>query len=240
MLNETRNSRRPDRVSSPNTMWTAGNRIGRHFARFPQRFQVVPDFVSKISSFFERVLTVLQFETFFLTYLDSIFFFQNDDYISIRLGAAMLNDDTIGSLLVGKPPVALPVIDSSPLSSKIVNEQQMPGYPEHLAPRPGFWQPVTGTRYKFFVFSAFLDNRKGQKTVRVVGATKTRGPERVYCRFWYRLYETNATRHISKTVPAKIKVRPWFGLFLVLICCVFRWLERTGTWNTAPVSFCVR
>lgn len=68
------------------------------------------------------------------------------------------------------------------------------------------------SRYKFFVFSAFYDNRKGQRTIRVIGATKTRGPERVWCRMWYKLSDTNVTTHISKTVPAKIKVENLFKI----------------------------
>ncbi|KAJ8928170.1 hypothetical protein NQ314_019292, partial [Rhamnusium bicolor] len=60
--------------------------------------------------------------------------------------------------------------------------------------------------YKFFVFSAFYDQRK-QRTIRVIGATKTRGPERVWCRMWYKVNDFNSSYHISVTVPAKIKVR---------------------------------
>lgn len=57
------------------------------------------------------------------------------------------------------------------------------------------------------MFSAFYDQRKGQRTVRVIGATKTRGPERVWCRMWYKISEFNTSAHISITIPAKIKVR---------------------------------
>jgi hypothetical protein len=40
----------------------------------------------------------------------------------------------------------------------------------------------------------------------VIGATKTRGPERVWCRLWYRTNESNVTTFVSRTVQAKIKV----------------------------------
>lgn len=63
-------------------------------------------------------------------------------------------------------------------------------------------------RYKFYVFSAFFDNRKGQRAIRVIGATKMRGPERVWCRLWYKFGENNGTTFTSKTVVAKIKVTP--------------------------------
>lgn len=70
-----------------------------------------------------------------------------------------------------------------------------------LQPRDGVWQSVAGTRYKFFVFSAYYDWR-GTRMVRVMGATKTRGPDRVWCLLWYN--NNNATQAI--TVPAKVKV----------------------------------
>ncbi|XP_014282306.1 beta-1,4-galactosyltransferase galt-1 isoform X2 [Halyomorpha halys] len=66
--------------------------------------------------------------------------------------------------------------------------------------KDGVWQSVAGTRYKFFVFSAYYDWR-GTRMVRVMAATKTRGPDRVWCLFWYS--KGNNTHGI--TVPGKIK-----------------------------------
>jgi hypothetical protein len=57
-------------------------------------------------------------------------------------------------------------------------------------------------RFKFFVFSAFYDRRE-ERSVRIVGATKTRGPERVWCRLWYG--NSSSTIH-SVSVAAKVKV----------------------------------
>ncbi|XP_018565860.1 uncharacterized protein LOC108906905 isoform X2 [Anoplophora glabripennis] len=133
--------------------------------------------------------------------------FQNEDYISIRVGAAMVNDETLGALLLGgRPPVALPVVENvAPASSKIVTENQLPPYPDNLTLADGAWQNVNGTRYKFFVFSAFYDQRR-QRNVRIIGATKTRGPERVWCRLWYKVNDFNSSYHMSVTVPGKIKV----------------------------------
>nr|XP_023024276.1 uncharacterized protein LOC111512394 [Leptinotarsa decemlineata] len=61
-------------------------------------------------------------------------------------------------------------------------------------------------RNKFFVFSAFYDRRKGQKIIRVIGATRTRGPEKVWCRLWYKTNEFNSSSHVSVTVAAQTKV----------------------------------
>ncbi|KAL9925607.1 uncharacterized protein ACN2A1_014144 [Glossina fuscipes fuscipes] len=69
------------------------------------------------------------------------------------------------------------------LPSKV--EETLPRYPFGMLPTDGSWQIVNGTRFKFFVFSAYYDRRDDAKLIRVVGATKTRGPERVWCRLWY-------------------------------------------------------
>ncbi|KAK9736396.1 Glycosyltransferase family 92 [Popillia japonica] len=87
-----------------------------------------------------------------------------------------------------------------------INEAQLPPFPANFTPVDGAWQIVNGTRYKFYVFSAFLDARKGQRAIRIIGATKTRGADRVWCRFWYKTSEANSTSYASKTVPAKLKV----------------------------------
>jgi hypothetical protein len=39
-------------------------------------------------------------------------------------------------------------------------------------------------RFKFYVYSAFYDKR-ASRMIRIIGATRTRSPERVWCRFWY-------------------------------------------------------
>ena len=40
--------------------------------------------------------------------------------------------------------------------------------------------------------------------IRVIGATKTRGPERVWCRLWYP--DSNGTKYKSASVMARVKV----------------------------------
>lgn len=82
-------------------------------------------------------------------------------------------------------------------------EKSLPGFPD-TKPTDGSWQFVNGTRYKFFVFSAFYDGRDG-RMVRVIGATKTRGPEKVWCRLWYPL-DANHTKFTSATIMARVKV----------------------------------
>jgi len=46
------------------------------------------------------------------------------------------------------------------------------------------WQPVNGTRHKFYVYSAYYDNRT-RPVIRVIGATKTKRSDKVWCRLHY-------------------------------------------------------
>ncbi|XP_066140075.1 beta-1,4-galactosyltransferase galt-1 [Euwallacea fornicatus] len=134
--------------------------------------------------------------------------FPADDYISIRVGQAMMDTAEIGAFLLGKSHARIAAsFDNSPqYMSKVFPEGQLPSYPENLSISDGSWQTVNGSRYKFFVFSAYFDQRKNQRSIRVIAATKTRGPERVWCRLWYRMNDNSSTFNISRTVPAKIKV----------------------------------
>ncbi len=65
------------------------------------------------------------------------------------------------------------------------------------------WQIVNGTRFKFFVFSAYYDRRDG-RMIRIIGATKTRSPEKVFCRMWYPI--NNSTKYRSISIMARVKV----------------------------------
>ncbi|XP_026317535.1 uncharacterized protein LOC113228446 isoform X2 [Hyposmocoma kahamanoa] len=60
-----------------------------------------------------------------------------------------------------------------------VTEKQLPAQ----APQDAVWQPVAGTRFKFYVYSAYVE-RRTVAAVRVIGATKTRGADSVFCRIW--------------------------------------------------------
>lgn len=97
-------------------------------------------------------------------------------------------------------------------------EETLPHFPFGTTPSDGAWQVVNGTRFKFFVYSAYFDRRDGARLVRVIGATKTRGPERVWCRFWYGPTTHNHSetassssssmraKYTSATVMARVKV----------------------------------
>ncbi|XP_026814092.1 beta-1,4-galactosyltransferase galt-1-like [Rhopalosiphum maidis] len=68
-----------------------------------------------------------------------------------------------------------------------------------IVPRDAVWQKVQSTKYKFFMYSAYLDTRikSDGPLVRIIGATKTRKPDQVWCRLWY--------ANSSKTVSAFVK-----------------------------------
>lgn len=51
-----------------------------------------------------------------------------------------------------------------------------------------------------------ITSNKSPGLIRVIGATKTRTPERVWCRLWYRFERNNTNVTLSVTVAAKIKV----------------------------------
>lgn len=87
-------------------------------------------------------------------------------------------------------------------------ERTLPAYPADMKPTDGSWQIVNGTRFKFFVFSAFYD-RRGGKLIRIIGATKTRGPEKVWCRFWYPIGNGTHPKYRSSSVMARVKVSPF-------------------------------
>lgn len=114
-------------------------------------------------------------------------------------------DDHVGLLVHQIPPDprALPSLPPS-------LEARLPQLDQKLRVTHAEWLAVTNTRFKFFVYSAYFDdriaggsgNRKSPGLIRVIGATKTKSPERVWCRLWYS--DQNLTS--STTVPAKVKV----------------------------------
>ncbi|KAK9883000.1 hypothetical protein WA026_001212 [Henosepilachna vigintioctopunctata] len=131
----------------------------------------------------------------------------NDDYISIRLGADLGSfDNSIEAFLLGKNHIPMPVVEYAEPQSSKDSLDNLSLYPNNLPASRGSWQNVNGTRYKFFVFSAFYDRRKMQRSVRIIGATKTRGPDKVFCKLWYKTTDENAANFTSRLVPAKIRV----------------------------------
>merc|ERR1719414_968858 len=83
------------------------------------------------------------------------------------------------------------------------------GFDFSLSRHQGFdgqWQEVTGTGHKLFVFSAYYDPRsKRAPVVRIVGATKTKRSEQVFCRLYHKATTANGTtrarvRHTLGTI----------------------------------------
>ena len=62
------------------------------------------------------------------------------------------------------------------------------------------WQSVAGTSHKFYVYSAYYDTRGPRPHVRVIGATKTKRSDKVWCRLYYR------DNRKSVTVPGAVSV----------------------------------
>lgn len=88
------------------------------------------------------------------------------------------------------------------VSAKI--ESSLPPFSPNLKAKDGIWQIVNFTRFKYFVFSAYYDRRDG-RMLRIIAATKTRSPEKVFCRMWYAL-DVNNTKFRSVSVMARVKV----------------------------------
>lgn len=84
-------------------------------------------------------------------------------------------------------------------------ERTLPSYANNTKPLDGTWQTVNGTRFKFFVFSAFFDRRAG-KLIRIIGATRTHAPEKVWCRFLYNVGNKTAPNYRTVSVMARVKV----------------------------------
>ncbi|KAI5723748.1 hypothetical protein M8J76_010411 [Diaphorina citri] len=82
--------------------------------------------------------------------------------------------------------------------SSASNSQSVLPTRDNLTALDAVWQTVPGTRFKFYVYSAHYDDRKS-KVIRVIGASKTRATEKVWCRYWY-------GDNSSKIITAKTKV----------------------------------
>lgn len=74
-------------------------------------------------------------------------FLQSDDYISIKLSAAAL-DDTVGALLLGAhAPASLPIVEhEAPDPKQTLAESMLPPFPNNITKVDGSWQNVNGTR----------------------------------------------------------------------------------------------
>lgn len=137
-----------------------------------------------------------------------------EDYIGLK-GTF---DDHIGLLVHGEEGGQKAAIHADPRvlpSLPPSLEARLPQLDQSLRVTHAEWLPVTNTRFKFFVYSAYYDDRVAagngasgnvnKGIVRVISATKTRGPERVWCRLWYR-QQNSGNVTASVTVAAKVKV----------------------------------
>ncbi|XP_045497331.1 uncharacterized protein LOC123695504 [Colias croceus] len=106
-------------------------------------------------------------------------------------------------LLLERPP------SNSPRSRYIENLQGWEGRTENggegaeppppaHAPLDAVWQPVAGTRFRFYVYSAYVE-RRTVAAIRVIAATKTRGADAVVCRIWL---------SDNRTLTLKARVKP--------------------------------
>lgn len=91
-----------------------------------------------------------------------------------------------------------------PIEEKPIDEQTLPQFPSEMEPTDSVWKIVNGTKHRFFVFSAYYE-RRDNRQIRVIGATKTFRPDKVWCRMWYR-NEQNGTVFRSSTVLANVQV----------------------------------
>ncbi|KAI1303587.1 hypothetical protein HDE_02157 [Halotydeus destructor] len=67
------------------------------------------------------------------------------------------------------------------LSNVDMTDDQLYGGPLDRTPTD-HWQPVVGSRGKFFIFSAYYDGRNSKyKYIRIIAATLTRRPDKVQC-----------------------------------------------------------
>ncbi|XP_065352816.1 uncharacterized protein LOC135947800 [Cloeon dipterum] len=129
----------------------------------------------------------------------------SDDYLQLYKGP----DNEAASHLAGR--VLAPLAPNSAARPDEANPFAPPlpdaGYVKfsNLTAKDARWQPVRGTRFKFYVYSAFYDKRSG-RMIRIIGATRTRSPERVWCRFWYDEEPNTATN--ATVSPERRSSRP--------------------------------
>jgi len=64
------------------------------------------------------------------------------------------------------------------------------------------WQEVIQSKHKFYVFSAYFDDRNAQNHyIRIIAATKTRTEEKVVCKLWYaHTYPPTIVNGINKLI----------------------------------------
>ncbi|XP_023321421.1 uncharacterized protein LOC111696112 [Eurytemora carolleeae] len=88
-------------------------------------------------------------------------------------------------------------IARNPLVQQIVASRQQYKYTDNITLKvdpsllyhtglDAVWQPVNGTKHKFYVYSAYYDGRDKKPTIRVISATKTKKSEKVWCKLYFK------------------------------------------------------
>ncbi|XP_064119048.1 uncharacterized protein LOC135224065, partial [Macrobrachium nipponense] len=67
---------------------------------------------------------------------------------------------------------------------KMLGLKEVEYYGQNSSATDAHWVPVYHTKHKFYVYSAYYDDRKG-RIIRVIGTTQTKKSDRVWCKYWY-------------------------------------------------------
>ena len=89
---------------------------------------------------------------------------------------------------------------------KTFSGQRLTYFTANSSSKDATWLPVVNSRHKFYVYSAFYDDRKG-KIIRIVGATLTKKSERVWCKYWYSNSSTLILMGIVKVIRENWNLR---------------------------------
>eukprot|EP00095_Tigriopus_kingsejongensis_P002619 snap_masked-scaffold1459_size40432-processed-gene-0.3 protein:Tk02619 transcript:snap_masked-scaffold1459_size40432-processed-gene-0.3-mRNA-1 annotation:"PREDICTED: uncharacterized protein LOC656883" len=112
----------------------------------------------------------------------------------------------VAAAVAPKPKTALPI--NRPYNYSAHDPPLHLNFDFSLESHQGFdaqWQPVEGTFHKFYVYSAYYDARiEAKHVVRIIGATKTKQPDRVWCQFHYR--DSDRAQRTKVSHPASISV----------------------------------
>lgn len=96
------------------------------------------------------------------------------------------------------PPNPINVESISDSNDESSESAEFVEYPSHLIQQHGDFQLVVETPLKFFVYSAFHE-RRGSRSIRVIGITPLKWKETVYCQLWFPV-ETDTNRKFRLTI----------------------------------------
>ena len=90
------------------------------------------------------------------------------------------------------------------------------------------WQPVNGTKHKFYVYSAYYD-RRTKPVIRLIGATKTKKSDKVWCQLHF-------NESHSVTVPGGVTIIRENWNLKYSACFVLCTLPTVPEDNTTPAA----